>query len=68
MTKRGTQAQTLFAVLGHRKDGAVDGVWGPHSIQSLMEYQIRNGIPATGKLSPAVFALLEADALTVKDG
>ena len=42
--------------------GSIDGVWGGQSRSALMAYQSQRGIPVTGTLSPAVFALLESDS------
>lgn len=43
--------------------GSIDGLWGDRSRSALMAYQSQRGIPVTGALSPAVFALIEADTL-----
>lgn len=52
--------QSALAEMG-LNPGSIDGVWGDQSRNALMDYQSRRGIPATGTLSPAVFALIESD-------
>lgn len=52
--------QSALADMG-LNPGSIDGVWGDQSRNALMDYQSRRGIPATGTLSPAVFALIESD-------
>ena len=58
---RSRAAQTSLARMGFDA-GAADGLWGHQSRRALMAYQSDRGIPVTGALSPAVFALLESDA------
>lgn len=41
--------------------GSIDGVWGGQSRNALMAYQSKRGLPVTGTLSSAVFALIESD-------
>ena len=53
-------AQQKLSELGHGPVAA-DGVWGDTSRRALMDYQVANRLPATGELSPVVFALLQAE-------
>jgi len=57
---RSRAAQSSLTTLGFDA-GDIDGMWGPRSRNALMAYQSERGIPVTGALSPAVFALLESD-------
>jgi hypothetical protein len=53
-------AQSSLARMG-MNPGRIDGLWGGQSRGALMAYQSQRGLPVTGTLSPAVFALIEAD-------
>ncbi len=54
-------AQSSLASMG-LNPGSIDGVWGRQSRGALMAYQNQRGLPVTGTLSPAIFALLESDS------
>lgn len=53
-------AQSELSRLGY-DPGRIDGVWTPQSSRSLMAFQAKQRIPTTGKLSPAVFALIRSE-------
>jgi len=53
-------AQSSLSRMGF-DPGRIDGVWGGQSRSALMSYQSQRGLPVTGTLSPAVFALVESD-------
>lgn len=57
---RQRSAQSSLAGMGFNP-GRIDGVWGVQSRGALMSYQSKRGLPVTGTLSPAVFALIESD-------
>lgn len=62
MTDRDRQRATQSSLSRMGFDpGRIDGVWGGQSRNALMAYQNARGLPATGTLSPAVFALVESD-------
>lgn len=59
--ERQRAVQAALVQLGYNP-GRIDGVWGIQSRKALMAYQGKRGIPVTGTLSPAVFALVESDS------
>lgn len=58
---RHRSVQSELARLGY-DPGSIDGLWGEQSAQALMIFQTDRGLPVTGELSPAVFALVRAEA------
>ncbi len=58
---RNLAVQTRLANLGY-SPGSIDGLWGQTSRQALMAYQAANRLPATGKPSAVIFALLNSGA------
>ena len=63
--ERNKAAQRELTRIGYAP-GDVDGVWGSGSRQALMVYQAENRLPATGELSPVMFALLKAEKTDIR--
>lgn len=62
MARRDRQRSTQSSLARMGFDpGRIDGVWGAQSRNALTAYQSSRGLPMTGTLSPAVFALVESD-------
>lgn len=60
---RNRAAQQKLAALGY-SSAVADGIWGESSRRALLGYQADKRLPATGRLSPVLYALLAAERPT----
>lgn len=51
--------QTDFRALGYY-NGAIDGIYGPRTIEAVEQFQEENGLPVTGLVDPATMAAVNA--------